>query len=63
MKMALIGRKKICFVDGTIVQPPENNAQFRLWLQTNNIEVSWLLNSISKEITSSVIYASNTREI
>lgn len=56
--MALIGKNKMGFVDGSIPSPPENDPLYHLWLRNNNIVASWLLNSITQEISASVIQSS-----
>lgn len=63
MTMALIGKNKIGFVDGSIIPPSPQDPQYRLWLRNNNIVASRLLNSVSKEITASVVCSSLTSEI
>ena len=56
MTIALSVKNKIDFIDGTIIQPLTTNAQFKSWSRNNNIIISWILNSIPKEIAASVIY-------
>lgn len=63
MTMALNGKNKFGFVDGTIVQPQPEDPLFRAWTRNNNIVASWLINSITKEITASVIYSNTAAEI
>lgn len=64
MKMALISKNKFGFVDGSIAEPTEKDCSLSVaWTRNNNIVASWLLNSISKEIIASVIYASSAAEI
>lgn len=62
--MALIAKNKLGIVDGSILPPDENHRPlYHSWLRNNNIVASWLLNSISKKITASVIYLSTAAEI
>ncbi|XP_057448159.1 uncharacterized protein LOC130739774 [Lotus japonicus] len=61
--LALNGKNKIGFVDGTIVQPPPDDPQFRAWTRNNNIVASWLINTINKGIFASVIYSTTAAEI
>lgn len=63
MIMALDGNNKTGCMDVTIPKPEENSPQYRSWMRSNNIVSSWLLNSISKQISASVIYAANAAEI
>src|ERR1044072_3093098 len=63
MRLALDGKNKLAFVDGTIPVPPVLDPNFRAWERNNSVVASWLLNSISKEITASVIYSTTAMEI
>ena len=57
MKFALAMRNKFAFVDGSIPKPDGTDPWLMAsWERNNNIVVSWLLNSISKEISASIIY-------
>lgn len=53
---ALIANNKICFIDGTLLKHSEVDPLFDSWIQCNTIVVSWILNSLTKEIASSVIF-------
>ena len=64
MVMALTAKNKIGFVNGVIEQPQDEfSPAYNAWVRCNTMVISWLLNSLSKEITSSVIYANTTKEI
>ena len=64
MVMALIAKKKIGFVNGVIMQPQdESSPAYNAWMHCNTMVISWLLNSLSKEIASNVIYANIGKEI
>lgn len=57
MLLALEAKNKLGFIDGTISPPSSStSAEARQWKRCNVMVISWLLNSISKEISSSVIY-------
>lgn len=62
MKMALIAKDKLGFIDGSIVVPPEEDPLHRSWIRNNNIVASWLHNSVCKEI-SVRIHSSNAATI
>ena len=62
--MALTAKNKIGFVNGVIVQPQdESSPAYNAWMRCNTMVISWLLNSLSKERASSVIYATTGKEI
>lgn len=62
MILALSGKNKICFVIETIKKPTEGNL-LSSWEYNNDIITSWIINSISKEITASLVYNGNVKEI
>src|ERR1044072_3127199 len=63
MILALTSNNKIGFVDGSIVQPEPDDPLFRSWTRNKNLVASWLLNSITREITASVIYSTTAAAI
>lgn len=64
MTIALSVKNKLGFVDGTITKPKGINADLlNSWIRNNNIVISWILNCISKDISTSVIYATSAHEI
>nr|XP_009781423.1 PREDICTED: uncharacterized protein LOC104230341 [Nicotiana sylvestris] len=56
-------KNKLGFVSGECKQPNPQSPTYRQWEQCGNMVISWILNSISKEITDSVEYASDTFEL
>jgi hypothetical protein len=57
MTIALTVKNKISFIDGSLMQPITNNQSLRVaWLISNNLVLSWLMNSIAKDICSSLLY-------
>ena len=64
MSIVLTVKNKIAFVDGSLVQPITTNQSLRVaWLRSNNLVVSWLMNSIAKDICSSLLYFTTTFNI
>nr|XP_016499766.1 PREDICTED: uncharacterized protein LOC107818295 [Nicotiana tabacum] len=61
--IALSAKNKLGFIDGTISVPVASAASLKLWSRCNDMVISWLLNSLSKEIAESVLYSKTTREI
>jgi hypothetical protein len=57
MIMALTAKNKLKFIDGSLKKPStELEDEFHAWNRSNNMVLSWILNSVSKGITTSVIY-------
>ncbi|KAL5569594.1 hypothetical protein UlMin_026169 [Ulmus minor] len=64
MLIALSVKNKLGFVDGSIPEPQGTDANLlNSWIHNNNIVISWILNSVSKEISASIIFATSSREI
>jgi hypothetical protein len=61
--MALSAKNKLEFIDSKIPSPADSAKEFPQWSRCNNTVKSWLLNSISKEISLSVIYCKNACDI
>ena len=56
--MALSAKNKIGFIDGSILKPSATlDPKYSQWVRCNDIVLSWILNSLSKDLTTSVIYA------
>ncbi|XP_068645181.1 uncharacterized protein [Aristolochia californica] len=64
MLIALSVKNKVGFVDGSIPEPQSvDPILLNSWTRNNNMVLSWILNSVSKEISASVIFATSAREI
>ncbi|XP_057755447.1 uncharacterized protein LOC130974595 [Arachis stenosperma] len=65
MEMTLNNKNKFGFVDG-MIPPPEEGVSHPskfCWRRLNDIVSTWILNSVSKEIASSLIFAGSAHEI
>ncbi|XP_023522882.1 uncharacterized protein LOC111786919, partial [Cucurbita pepo subsp. pepo] len=62
---AVIAKKKIGFIDGTIEEPSQdaNSTEFELWNQCNSMIISWLTHSIEADIAKSIIHAKTTHQV
>jgi hypothetical protein len=50
MIMALTAKNKLKFIDGSIKKPSaELEDEFHAWNHSNNMVLSWILNSVSKD--------------
>ncbi|XP_009608283.2 uncharacterized protein [Nicotiana tomentosiformis] len=63
MLIALSAKNKVGFIDGFIAQPKISCDSFKAWNRCNDMKISWLLNSFSKEIAESILYTKTARDI
>ena len=65
MRVALSVKNKFGLVDGSIAVPDADlqPALYQSWSRSNNMVISWLLNSISKEILPTIVYYHSAAEI
>ncbi|XP_015072692.1 uncharacterized protein LOC107016883 [Solanum pennellii] len=63
MRLALLGKSKVSFVDGKHTREAFLSSLHDLWEKCNAIVLSWIINSIRKELLSSVIYALNASKV
>ncbi|XP_074282667.1 uncharacterized protein LOC141607206 [Silene latifolia] len=61
MLTALSAKKKVGFIDGTIPRPSSTAATALLWQRCNDTVLSWILNSVSPEISKSILFSSTAR--
>lgn len=63
MTMALTAKNKLGFVDHTIPRPPPDDLLYGAWIRCNSMVISWILNSVVKEIGDSLMYIPTAYEI
>lgn len=61
MTFGLSVKNRIRFVNRTITKP--TNDLLLAWIRNNNIVISWILNSISKHISASIMFSNSARTI
>lgn len=61
MLIALYVKNKLGFIDGTIIRPTGD--LLLAWICKNHVIIAWILNSISKEISASIIFSESARDI
>lgn len=61
IKIALKARNKLGFVDGTYSQPEDVDSDaYVLWSCVDSMVMSWIINSMSKELLEAYIYSSSS---
>jgi hypothetical protein len=64
MTMALSAKNKLMFIDGSLAKPSHmNGPEFRAWTRCNDTISSWIVNTVSKETNTSIIYINNCRDM
>ncbi|KAH0653746.1 hypothetical protein KY289_031424 [Solanum tuberosum] len=63
IRLGLLGKSKLGFVDGKHLREFFPLSLHDLWEKCNAIVLSWIINSIRKDVLSSVIYASNVSKV
>ncbi|XP_057950920.1 uncharacterized protein LOC131145747 [Malania oleifera] len=64
ISIALTVKNKIACIDGTLPQPNLSDSRTQIaWLRANNLVLSWLVNSIAKEICGSLLYLTSAYDI
>ncbi|KAB1117854.1 hypothetical protein F6X68_33165, partial [Micromonospora sp. AMSO12t] len=63
MKIALGTKNKLGFIDGKLEIPSENSGNFEQWKRVDCMIISWILNSISKDIVDAFLYTTSAREL
>ncbi|KAG7599135.1 GAG-pre-integrase domain [Arabidopsis suecica] len=63
MTTSLEAKNKIGFLDGSIAKPDEYDPYHKIWCRCNSMVKSWLLNSVTKKIYSSILYIKHASDI
>jgi hypothetical protein len=63
MLMALSAKNKLCLINGSMPKPSDSSPDFKAWTRFNDMVLSWIINSISKEISASIIYINSAEAV
>ena len=66
MRMALIAKNKLGFIDGTLtLSSPmvKTSSAIQAWIHCDKMVTSWILNSVSQEIATSIVDKDSALEI
>jgi Trp operon repressor len=63
MLMALNAKNKLCLLDGSLPKPSDSSTIFKNWTRCNDMVLSWIINSVSKDIAESIIYIDNAESM
>uniref|UniRef100_A0A803LC78 Retrotransposon Copia-like N-terminal domain-containing protein n=1 Tax=Chenopodium quinoa TaxID=63459 RepID=A0A803LC78_CHEQI len=60
VRMALIARNKLQFVDGTLPSP---SPDYQKWIRNDYMVMSWLLNSVDKSLAESFMFVNSSADL
>ena len=63
MRIALIAKQKLGFINGKCIQPDVNSKEYEQWLRVDSMVISWILNSLSKDTVDAFLYAGTAKEL
>lgn len=63
MRIALLGKNKIGFVDGTCRKDMYEGQMAHQWERVNAIVLSWIMSSVSKDLVNGIVYSSNAHKV
>lgn len=63
MTIALAGKNKLSFVDGSLPRPTNNIAAAKSWDRLNNVIMGWIIVVLEDSIAKSILSYKTTREI
>ena len=63
ISIALSAKLKLGFIDGTTARPASTSPQLALWKRSNDLVISWILNSVSSDIRKSIVYMNTAQQI
>lgn len=63
MVIALSAKNKLGFVEGTIRKPSTEDQKYEKWIRCNNMILSWILNSVSETIASSIMFIDSAEDM
>lgn len=63
-KNSLSTKNKLGFINGTLARPVDSDVErYNAWTRANDKPISWILNSVSKDIPASVLFLDTAVEI
>ncbi|KAL0283164.1 UNVERIFIED_CONTAM: hypothetical protein Sangu_2906000 [Sesamum angustifolium] len=63
VRLALGAKQNLGFIDGKCIKPAADTEDLEQWQHADYMVISWMLNSISKEITEAFIYTTSARDL
>ena len=63
MRMALLSKNKLKFIDGSIQIPAKEDPSFQVWERCNTMVTSWLYRAVIPSIAESISWLDNALDV
>ncbi|XP_074283828.1 uncharacterized protein LOC141608365 [Silene latifolia] len=63
LRIALISKNKLVFINGTLPRPPATDARHHDWILTDYTVMRWIQFSLAEEIAKSFSYVTSSKEL
>ncbi|XP_075084983.1 uncharacterized protein LOC142168226 [Nicotiana tabacum] len=63
MKVALLGKNKLCLIDGTTLKGDFGPGLAHQWDRCNTIVTSWLMSNVNSHLLTSVLFSENAQTV
>lgn len=63
MSIALSGKNKIGFVNGTVTKSVTSSSQARAWDRVNDTVIGWIINVVDENIAKSILWLKTAKEV
>ena len=63
MRLALLGKNKISFIDGTCLKSMYKDELAVQWERCNAVVLSWISSTVANNLLTTIVYASNAKRV
>ncbi|XP_074266056.1 uncharacterized protein LOC141588516 [Silene latifolia] len=63
LRIALISKNKLGFINGTCPKPPETDARYQDWIRTDYTVMRWIQFSLAEDISKSFSYVTSSKQL
>jgi len=63
LRLALLIKNKLCFVDGTCLKSSYKGDLATQWERCNVVVLSWISSTVAQELLTTIVYASNAKRV
>ena len=62
MEIGLATKRKLGFIQGTVLRPTDDPSKAEMWDTYNSMIMAWITNSVSDSIGKSILFLNSARE-